>query len=64
MKRLYRYVGSRNAALEQRPEILKAVCVYATIYILSRVVNDVVRVIACQTFIRKQGIAVTKPNQQ
>ena len=31
MKRLYTHVSSRHAALEKRPEILKAVGVYATI---------------------------------
>src|SRR5437660_112684 len=58
MKRLYRNVGSRNPALQQRPEVFKAVGVYAAIYVLSRVVNDLMRVFACQAFIGEQGVSV------
>ena len=46
MKRLYAHVGSRNPALKQRPEILKAVRVYATVYVLNRMVNNLVCVVA------------------
>src|SRR5208282_2010820 len=60
MKRLNRNVGSRNAALEQRPEVLKAVGVYAAIHVLSRMVNDLVRVFGCQTFIRLQRIGIER----
>src|SRR5205085_2456359 len=52
------YIGSRDAALQQRPEVLQAVGMYATIHVLSRMVNNLVRVIGCQSFIREQGISV------
>src|SRR5271169_4998209 len=58
MKRFDRNIGSRNAALEKGPEILKAVSVDAAIYILSGMVNDLVRVFGGQTFIRLQRIGV------
>ena len=44
MERLYRNVSSRNAALQQRPEILKPVCMHAPIYILSRMVHDLMSI--------------------
>jgi hypothetical protein len=58
MERFHANVGSRNPALEETPEVFKAVGVYATVYILSRVVNCLVRVLARQTFIREQGIGI------
>ncbi len=44
MKRLYTNVGSSQPALEQRPEVLKAVRVYAAIYVLLRMIDDLMRV--------------------
>ncbi len=58
MKRFHANVGSRNATLEKRPEIFKAVSVDAAIYVLSGVVNDLMCVIACQPFIREQCIGI------
>jgi len=58
MKRFYAHVGSRDAAFQQRPEILKAVCVYASIHVLNGMVNDLMCVVACQTFIGEQCIGV------
>src|SRR5271155_200107 len=55
MKRFHANVGSRNATLEERPEILKAILVCTRpSYVLSRMVNDLVSVIACQIFIRER----------
>src|SRR5213080_1736518 len=58
MKRFHANVGSRNPALQQRPEVLKAVGMYAAIYVLSRVVNDLMSVLAGQSLIRKQGVSI------
>jgi uncharacterized repeat protein (TIGR03803 family) len=58
MKRLNRNVSPRDAALQERPEILKAVCVNATVYVLSRVVYDLMSVFGCESFIRLQCIGV------
>jgi len=58
MKRFYRNIRARDAALEKRPEVLKAIRVYAAIYVLSGVVNDLMCVIACQPFIREQCIGI------
>src|SRR5207245_6786950 len=35
MKRFHTDVGSRDAALQERPEVFKAVCMDATIYVLN-----------------------------
>src|SRR2546421_3301216 len=60
MKGLHANVGSRDTALEKRPEVLKAVSVYATVYILAGVVNYLMRVVASESFIREQGIGVER----
>ncbi len=46
MKRFHANVGSRDAALEKRPEVLKAVGMYATVYVLNRMVNDLMRIVS------------------
>src|SRR5450755_746532 len=51
MKRFHSNVGSLQAALQQRPEILKAISVYATVHILNRMVYDLVLKLAVQTFV-------------
>ena len=58
MKRFNRYVGSRDAALEERPEILKSIRVYAAIYVLNGMIDNLMRVIRRQSFVGKQGIRV------
>src|SRR5438445_11716907 len=58
MERLYAHVGSRNAALQQRPEVLKAIGMYAAIHVLSRMVNNLMRVVGCQSFIRQQSVSI------
>src|SRR6266568_1235495 len=60
MKRLYAHVGSRNPSLQQRPEVLKAVGMYAAIHVLRSVVNNLVSVIGCQSFIREQGVSIER----
>src|SRR5438045_608757 len=58
MKRLHANVGSRYSALEQRPEVLKRVGVYAAIHVLRSVVNNLVRIVGRQSFIGQQGVSV------
>lgn len=58
MERLYAHIGSGDAALQQRPEILKSICVNATIHVLHRMVNDLVGVIGSQSFVGQERIAV------
>src|SRR5260370_1171503 len=58
MKRLNRNIRSRDTALEQRPKVFKPVRVYAAIYVLSGMVNDLMRVVRCQSFIGHERIAV------
>src|SRR5580698_4175638 len=48
MKRFHSDVGSAKAALQQRPEILKAVGVYATLHIFLCVIHNVMNVEAGQ----------------
>src|SRR2546426_6560924 len=60
MKWFHTHVGSGDAALQQRPEILKAVGVYATVYILAGVVNYLMRVFSCETFIGLEGVGVER----
>src|SRR5439155_26352601 len=60
MKRFHTHVGSRDAALQQRPEVLKAVSMHATVYILAGVVNHLMRVFSCETFIGLEGIGVER----
>src|SRR5208283_519279 len=51
MKRLDSHVGSLQAALQERPEVLHAISMYAAIYILNRMVYDLVNEVAMQTFV-------------
>jgi CheY-like chemotaxis protein len=51
MKRFYSNVGSLESALQERPEILKAVGVYAAIHVCLGVVNDLVRILFAQAFV-------------
>src|SRR6266496_1781543 len=56
VERFDTYVGARDAALEQRPEIFQTVSVNASVNVLNGMIYDFVRVVACQSLIRKQGI--------
>lgn len=58
MKRLYAHIRAGNPALEQRPEILKTVSVYAAIYVLHGMVNHLMRVVSCESFIGLESIGV------
>ncbi len=48
-------VASRDAALEQRPEVLKAVSVNLSINVLLRMVNNLVGVFRSQSVIGEQA---------
>src|ERR1039457_602254 len=58
MERFDTNVASRNAALEQRPEVLKAVGVNLPINVFLGMVNDFVGVLGSQPVIRGQSIGV------
>src|SRR5258707_4773328 len=60
MKRLYRNIRARDAALEQRPEVFKAIGVYAAIHILGSVVYDLMRVFASQSFVGHKRIGIER----
>ena len=60
MKRLHANVGSRNPALEKRPEVLKAIGVYAAIYVLRGMVNNLMRIIGRQSVIGQERIAIER----
>src|SRR5712691_8798030 len=60
MKRLHAHVGSRDPALQQRPEVLKAVGVYATIHVLNGVIYHLMNVVSRQTFVGHEGIGIER----
>src|ERR1019366_6089454 len=49
---------ARDAALQETPEVLKAVRVYAAIYVLNGMVNDLMRVVGCQSCVGHERVAV------
>src|SRR5258708_20218227 len=57
MKRFHCNIGSRDAALQKRPEVLHAVSVYATINVLNRMVDDLMFVFAFQAAIAAKFIS-------
>ena len=58
MKQLYRNIRARDAALQQTSEVPHRVCVDAPINAFRRMVYNFVRVVGCQSFIRKQSIRI------
>src|SRR5438105_937061 len=60
MKRFHANVGSRNPALQQRPEILHAISVYAAIYVLNRMVNDLMSIVSFESTIGYPFVAVER----
>jgi len=51
MERFHSNVGSFQAALQERPEVLHTVGVYATIYVLNGMIYDLVQELIMQTFV-------------
>ena len=58
MKRFDTHIRAMDTALEKRPEILKAIRVYAAIHVLNSVIYNLVRIVASEPFIGEQGIGV------
>src|SRR5664279_3441887 len=58
MERFDTHVGSRDAALQQRPKVLKAIRVNAAINVLSRMVNYLVSILACQPIVGQERIGI------
>ena len=58
MERLDTNVGSRDAALQQRPEVLKAVGVDATVDVLDGVIDNLVGIVAGEPFIAEEEVGV------
>src|SRR5207249_9018063 len=56
MERLYRNIRSLERALQQRPEVLHAVCVNATAHISLSLVNEVMHESALQTITIGNGV--------
>src|SRR5438309_11426515 len=60
MEWLYGHVGSVQSALQQRPEILKTICMDSAIHVFHRMVNNLVLVLIFQApvsvqFVGKHG---------
>ena len=60
MERLDADVGSADAALQQRPEVLQAVGVNLAVHVRYGVVDDLMRVVGFQPFVRQQRIGVER----
>jgi len=58
MKRFHAHIRARDAALEQRPEILKAIGVYAAIHVLNCMIYNLVRVVTSESVIGQERIGV------
>src|ERR1039458_4840413 len=63
MERLYAHIGSRDATLQQRPKVLKAVGVNAPIYVLGRVVDYLMCVFTGEAVIGKQRVSVERSSR-
>ncbi len=60
MKRFHANVGSADTALEQAPEVLKAIRVNSPVNVLNGVVHNLVGVVSGQSFIRAQRVGVQR----
>src|ERR1035437_2423995 len=58
MERLDANVSAINAALQQAPEVFKAVGVDAPVHVLHGMIDNLVRVFTLKSFIGEQGISV------
>jgi hypothetical protein len=52
------HISTVDAALEKRPEILKAVGVDAPVYIFNGVIDDRMSVLSSQSLVGEQGVSV------
>lgn len=60
MKRFDANVGSRNAALEKAPEVLKAIRVNSPVNILHGVIHNLVGIVSGQSLVRTERIRVQR----
>lgn len=60
MERLNRNVGTADAALQERPEVLKGIGVDVSIDVLNGVVYDLMRVVSGESFVRHQRVSVER----
>ena len=58
MKRFHADVSARQSAFQKRPEIFHAVSVYAAIYVLNGMVDDLVLIFALQSLVTSEFIGV------
>src|SRR5271157_1748653 len=58
MIRFYTHIRARDATFQQRPKVLKAVGMYATIYVLNSMIYNFVRVVASESVIGHECIGV------
>jgi hypothetical protein len=58
MERFHADVGAIESALQQRPEVLKAVGVNSTIHLFQSMIDHLISVIAIQTRVAKHYIGV------
>lgn len=58
MERFDTHVGSADAALQERPEVLKGIGVDVSIDVLNGMVYDLMGVIGCQSFVGHQSVRV------
>ena len=57
MERLNTYVGTTDAALQQRPEVLKAVGVDATVDVLDSMIHNLMRVVGSKALIAEKEVS-------
>src|SRR5271157_5968241 len=60
MERFHTHVSTMQAALEQRPEIFKAIGVYAAIYVLNRVIYDLMLELVMQSLVSTHLVSVER----
>src|SRR5690348_12429660 len=60
MKRFHAHIRSREAALQQRPKILKAVCVDSSVYIFLGMVDYLMLVVIAEALVRMMLISVER----
>src|SRR5271157_296465 len=58
MKRFHAHVSTMQPALQQRPKVLKAIGVYAAIYVLNRVIYDLMLELIMESFVSAHLISV------
>lgn len=60
MERLDTHIGSADASLQQAPEVLKAIGVYAPIDVLDSMIHDLMGIISGQPFVGEQEVGIER----